>query len=338
MPQSKPYPATEPDDTAWDSLVAKLDGSFLQSSSWAHFQESFGHTVYRIHGKDWLCLLIEQRSKVRRYLFAPYGPVLASPKALPAAIEAITALGKTSGYHWLRIEPSLGLGTDTDLADAATGQPLRMVPAHKQIDPLYTRLLDLTADEDTLLAGLSSSTRSLIRKHNREPALTFTTSADPNDIEPFLDMIHAVAQRNNVFFHTDEHFRREAKLMMPDGTMRLEFALLDGKPVACIVMHDFNKVTSYTYAASLPEARRVNASALLLWQAIHNARQAGLERMDLFGSLPDDAARAHPWYGFSSFKRKFGGRIVRRGRTFDIPLSPRYRFYRLSVNLLRRLR
>lgn len=339
MLQTKNNGGTGPtDDQAWDALLARLDGSFLQSSAWAGFQESLGQKVYRLHGDDWSCLLIEQRSKLRNYLFAPYGPTVGGPAAFAHAVEAVAALGREKGSQWVRIEPCLGLDVDSDLMATSPKQHTKILAAHKQIDPLHTRMLDLRPDEDAILAGLSSSTRSLLRKNMREPILTYRTSTEPADIERFLEMIHAVAQRNNVFFHTDEHFRREAELMMPAGSMRLEFALLNDKPIACIVMHDFNKVTSYTYAASLPEARETNASALLLWQAILNAKQAGMERMDLFGSLPDDAPAAHPWYGFSSFKRKFGGTVVRRGQTLDIPLSPRYYMYRAAVTVLRHFR
>lgn len=323
-------------DNSWNAHQQKLDASFLQSTAWEGFQRSLRHTVYKIDEPDWSCLLIEQRSRARRYLFAPYGPTLASKEVLPEALKKIAEFGRQQKVHWVRIEPCLGLSADSDLTEIIkkTSSP-KMVPAHKQIDPLFTRVLDLTPDEQNILATISSSTRSLIRKHMREPLLEFKTSTDPADMQLLIDMLQTVSARNNVFFHPKTYFLKEAELLMPRGDMHLEFALKDGQPIACIAMNDFNNVTTYTYAASLPEARQFSASALLLWQAIVNAKTRGMTRLDLFGVAPDDAGPSHPWYGFTAFKKKFDGVTVHRGQTLDIPLSPRYYLYRAAVKTIR---
>lgn len=324
------------DDNPWDAQQRELDASFLQSTAWSEFQQSLGHKVHKIDGAGWSCLLIEQQSRTRRYLFAPYGPTVASEGVLPTALKNIAEFGRGQKVHWVRIEPCLGLSVDSDFRKIIKNVPnLKMTLAHKQIDPLFTRLLDLTPDEQNILSTISSSTRSLIRKHLRESVLEFSTSTDPADMQLLVNMLQTVSARNNVFFHTEEYFLKEASLLMPRGDMRLEFALKDGQPIACIAMNDFNETTTYTYAASLPEAREFSASALLLWQAIVNARARGMTRLDLFGVAPDDAGPNHPWYGFTSFKKKFDGVTVRRGQTFDIPLSPRYYLYRAAIKTLR---
>lgn len=323
-------------DNSWDAHQQKLDASFLQSTAWEEFQQSLGHKVHKIDEADWSCLLIEQHSRTRRYLFAPYGPTLVSREILPEALKKIAEFGRQQKVHWVRIEPCLGLSTDSNFSDVLkknTGT--KVVKAHKQIDPLFTRILDLTPDEQNILATISSSTRSLIRKHTREPVLEFKTSTDPSDMQLLIDMLQTVSTRNNVFFHPKEYFLKEAELLMPRGEMRLEFALKDNQPIACIAMNDFNNVTTYTYAASLPEARQFSASALLLWQAIINAKDRGMTRLDLFGVAPDDASPSHPWYGFTAFKKKFDGVTVHRGQTLDIPLSPRYYLYRAAVKAIR---
>lgn len=323
-------------DSSWDTKLQELDGSFLQASAWAAFQKARGTPVHKLEGDGWQCLLMEQESRLRRYLFAPYGPTLARPELLKTALEELAVFGRNHHFQWVRVEPCLGLSKNSDFTDLSSPSKPTILPAHKQINPRYTRVLDLRPDEDAILGSVSPSTRSLVRRHEREPVLTFRTSTEPKDMSLFIDMIHTVAQRNQVLFHSDAHYIREAEVLMPRGDMRLEFALLKDKPIACIVMHDFNAVTTYTYAASLPEARDVSASALLLWQAIRNAKAAGLTRLDLFGVAPEDAAPSHPWYGFSAFKRKFGGTVIKRGQTLDIPLGPRYYAYRSAIRILKR--
>ncbi|HET9173826.1 MAG TPA: peptidoglycan bridge formation glycyltransferase FemA/FemB family protein [Candidatus Saccharimonadales bacterium] len=321
------------DDEQWDNLVKSLDGSFLQSSAWAAFQEASGAQVHRIGGDGWACLLIAQRTRLRSYLFAPYGPVVANPDVLPIALKAITEFGRKHKFHWVRIEPNGGVSTDTNFDAHIASCGVRYRASHKQVNPLYTRILDLTPSEDELLASLSSSTRRTIRRHFDKQQLSFRTSTTASDMPVFLDMMHTVSQRNQVFFHSDDHFLTEAKVLMPRGDMRIEIAEFEGKPIACIVMHDFNNVTNYTYAASLPEARQYDASAILLWHVMCTAKSAGMTRLDLFGVVPDGTDSSHPWHGFSDFKRKFGGTVVRRGKTLDLPLSPRYYAYRSALKI-----
>ena len=140
-------------------------------------------------------------------------------------------------------------------------------------------------------------------------------------------MLGHVTDRKNVFFFSDEYFTKQAEVLMPAGMMHLEIALKDGKPVASALFHDFSDKSSYTYAASLPEARETNASALLLWQAMLNAKERRLKKMDLFGIAPDNAQPSHPWHGFSSFKKKFGGEVVAYSGTWEFPISAKYRLY-----------
>lgn len=120
---------------------------------------------------------------------------------------------------------------------------------------------------------------------------------------------------------------------MPAGMMRLEIALADNRPVACALFHDYYHTCTYTFAGSLPEARNTNAAALLLWQAMLNAKARGLKWMDLYGTAPEGAASSHPWAGFTAFKAKFGGHIEQYAGSWDLPLNQRYHAYRAAHRL-----
>jgi lipid II:glycine glycyltransferase (peptidoglycan interpeptide bridge formation enzyme) len=326
-------------DSSWDKHQQKLDASFLQSSSWSVFQESIGVKVHKVEDEKWACLLLEQRSRFGRYLFAPYGPTLSEKSDLPEAIRALKTYGQKQGMSWIRIEPCLGISRNSDFSLKTDLDPkIKTVKAFKQINPQLTSVINLDLDKEAILATFSQTTRRIIRRASDQPQLEFKTSQNADDMKLFTDMLSVVSKRNSVYFHSKEYFLKQAEVLMPLGVMRLELALLNGKPIAGIAMHDFNKVTTYTYAASLPEARETNASALVLWQAIINAKDAGMTKLDLFGIAPEDAKPSHPWYGFSEFKRKFSGQIIKRGETFDIPLSPSYHVYRTALKANRLLK
>ena len=316
--------------TGWDSRQLKLRASFLQSSPWADFQRRQGHKIHFLDDKDWSCLLIERQTPMGRYLFAPYGPTLAKPSSLKKCIERLKAYASQAGADWLSLEPMMA-----DNGSGALREDLALLGGKKvhNREPDLTRILNLSAPAEEILAGVSQSTRSFIRKNQRERLLSFRTSTDTGDIKLFTDMLGHVTNRNKVFFFTYEYFQRQAEILMPAGMLRMEIALKDGQPVAAALFHDYGETSSYTYAASMPEARQTSASALLLWQALLNAKERGMKHLDLFGIAPDDASASHPWYGFSSFKKKFGGEIVAYAGTWDFPLSPKYHLYRAARRL-----
>ncbi|HEX5448333.1 MAG TPA: peptidoglycan bridge formation glycyltransferase FemA/FemB family protein, partial [Candidatus Saccharimonadales bacterium] len=187
-------------------------------------------------------------------------------------------------------------------------------------------------------AGVSQSTRSYIRKNQREQLLEFKSSKNPKDMPILTDMLRTVAGRNRVNFYHDEYYHKQAEILMPAGMMRLELALDGQKPIASAVIHSYGSSSSYTYAASLPEARSKGASDLLLWHCILESKDRGAKSLDLFGIAPEDAGPRHPWAGISAFKKKFGGQVIERTGTWELPLSGKYRLYRTAGRIRRLVR
>src|SRR5207253_9747167 len=69
------------------------------------------------------------------------------------------------------------------------------------------------------------------------------------------------------------------------------------------------------------------AGPRLLWQMIGYAKARGAATFDFWGVIPDDNP-SHPWAGFSRFKKAFGGRLLERAGTWELPVRmARYRAY-----------
>ncbi len=314
----------------WETKQRELEASFLQSYVWADFQRSIGHNTHLIEGSGWSCLFIERNTAAGRYLFAPYGPTLVSIAAAKQAFQAARALGAKTGADWLRLEPRIfsnNHGLIKDVMKQAKGKP-----APRKVEPNLTRIVDLTPGPEDILASISQTTRNIIRRNGREKTFSFRTSTNPNDMKLFTKMLGAVARRKGVGFYSDSYYHQQAEILMPAGMMLLELAYENKSPIGGAIIHDYNQLSSYTYAATAPEARDRNVSALLLWQAFMNARQRGVKKFDLYGIAPDDAGPSHPWSGFSSFKKKFGGDVIEYAGTWDIPLTSKYMLYRAAYS------
>ncbi len=323
-------------DSDWDERQTARGAAFLQSSAWGRFQDQIGHPPQFLSGSGWGCLLVERRTRLGKYWFAPYGPALDSADNLAAALAEIIAQARDAGVDWLRLEP-MAAGNDIERLKSGLSQAGARPSAHIT-NPDLTLVVDLSPPLEDVLAAVSQSTRSFIRKNQRENFISFRSSISPADIPTFTRMLGTVSRRNRVNFYSNGYFQKQAECLMPAGMMFLELALDDGQPVASAIIHDYGETSAYTYAASLPEARRSNASALLLWQVMANAKARGRQRIDLYGIAPEAAPDSHLWAGFSAFKRKFGGHAVEHAGTWDLPLTNKYRLYRRAQTARRLLR
>jgi len=111
----------------------------------------------------------------------------------------------------------------------------------------------------------------------------------------------------------------------------LYLAEVEGQSVAGVIAFESPTTGYYAHAADDPErSRQIVAAAPLAWQIVLDCRAEGRTTFDFWGVIPDDSVD-HPWAGFSRFKKTFGGRLVTRPGTFDLPLRPwRYRAYRAA--------
>ena len=301
-----------------------------QSDAWAELQKSLGKEVVRLKGKGWSCLLIKQSTGLGDYWLAPYGPFLKDKGALPEALDTIRREAKKKGLSWVTVEP---FGNDLNYSAKTLG----LKKAEKSYDPAQTVVNDLGLDEAKRWSALSATFRNLINRAEKR-GLSFRTSTEPKDIKLFTDMLGEVANRKKITLHNADYFKNQAEALMPKGAAFLELAYWEGKPVAGAIILQNGKVAHYAYAGSHTQARKAEAGTVLVWQAMQNAFGRGVRWFDLFGVAPPDAPASHPWAGFSTFKRKFGGEDVLLGGTWQLPVNQaRYKAYRASLPLMRRL-
>ncbi|HEX5456275.1 MAG TPA: peptidoglycan bridge formation glycyltransferase FemA/FemB family protein [Candidatus Saccharimonadales bacterium] len=301
-----------------------------QTDEWAEFQKALGKDAVRLKGKGWSCLLIRQSTKLGDYWLTPYGPFLKDKDVLPEALGTIRTEAKRRSLSWVSVEP-FGNGLYYN------ARKLGLKKAGKAYNPAYTVVNDLSLAEAKRWSALSATFRNLINRAEKR-GLSFRTSTEPKDIKLFTDMLGEVASRKKISLHNADYFKKQAEILMPKGAAFLELAYYEKKPVAGAIILQSGKVGHYAYAGSHPEARKAEAGTVLVWQAMQNALGRGVRWFDLFGVAPPGAPTSHPWAGFSTFKRKFGGEDIALGGTWHLPVNPgRYRAYRASLPLMRRL-
>jgi lipid II:glycine glycyltransferase (peptidoglycan interpeptide bridge formation enzyme) len=188
--------------------------------------------------------------------------------------------------------------------------------------PPDTVVIDLDADDQRLLARMSSTTRYNVRMSARRGVSV--EAAPPEDLRTWYRMYASTTRRHGIQRHPLSYFRTLLRVAQEGEQRTTDLRLLlarAGNTVAAgmiLALHGRRAV--YLFGASSPRSNRLAPSHRLQWRAMALARDSGCTSYDLFG-IPPSSKPGHPMHGLFRFKTGFGGRIVRRRGCWDYPFQ-----------------
>lgn len=311
---------------AWNQFVLQhgpISGRFLQSWEWGKFQKAVGERVRREefseHGTcvgvaQWLD---RQAMDVVRYAYCPKGPVFRKG-------EGGRGLKGLRGEIFLRIEPD---------------ESSLLTQCEKSIDlsPARTRITDLCATEDELLAAMHPKTRYNIRIAQKHGVIV---NLAQTDFDAVWHLFEETVSRRAFRLHSKKYYRQMVESLQ-DGACRVFLATAshDGMLLAANIMVDFGDTRTYLHGASSSEHRNLMTPYLLHWELIRDAKERGFAFYDWWGVAPADALHTHPWSGITRFKRGFPGVEYVSPGTYDLVQKPfAYNLYQLGRSLVRAVR
>ncbi|MCQ2570902.1 MAG: peptidoglycan bridge formation glycyltransferase FemA/FemB family protein [Candidatus Saccharibacteria bacterium] len=302
-----------------------MNPHFLQTEAWEAFQKAEGNEIFRKKEKNFEFMAILKPTPLGNYLFVPYGPTLADKKALKPAISALKSLAKEKNCVFVRIEPIIPFSQ----------QEMKKIGAKKthHFDPEHTLILELPKT-DAEIYEIIGKNKARAHKNHKIKEISLRTSKNPSDMEIFFKFYEDVAKNDN--FQTNERDYLKNQLKFDFATLYI--AEFQKKPIGATIMYTGKDTCYYAYAGADYEFRKKEAGAILLTQMLLDARVTGKKFFDFWGiTLSEDPK--HPWYGFTKFKKSFGGKIVSYAGTYDIPIKRiKYTSYSLlrPINKLKR--
>ncbi len=202
-----------------------------------------------------------------------------------------------------------------------------------------TVLLDLQLSEDELLAQMHKKHRYNIRLAIKK-GVNVCQVPWQEGLCDWYKLYQVTAERDRIGIHKQAYyqdlFAQLEQDTAKDDRIQLHLYLAYGPPTnpallgGIIVLHDRDSgVATYLYGASANEGRQLMPNYLLQWQAIRQARSAGLRCYDFFG-IPPHSDPQNSMHGLYRFKIGFGGYIIRRAGAWDLAYSwVFYKLYRL---------
>lgn len=203
------------------------------------------------------------------------------------------------------------------------------------VQPPDTTILSLDKSQDELLAAMKNKWRYNIRLAAKKGVTVSKYYGGEADFEQKFDAFYSLfeqtSKRDGVNFHAKSYYidliRRSCEAHKDkngaNGTplITLYLAEHEGDYLAGIITLFCPREAVYLYGASGNVKRNYMPAYLLQWTAICDAKDYGCPAYDFYGMPPTDNEN-HPMHGLYLFKTGFGGAIVHRPGSFDIPLRP----------------
>lgn len=203
------------------------------------------------------------------------------------------------------------------------------------VQPPDTVLLNLDLSENDLLAAMKSKWRYNIHLAEKKEVIVtayhFGELGFEEAFDQFYSLFQTTGKRDGISPHAKTYYQDLLKRGAPSSdadnpVVTLYMARNEGDWLAGIITLFCKREAVYLFGASGNLKRNLMPAYLLQWTAIKDAKQFGCPVYDFYGMPPTDDP-AHPMHGLYLFKTGFGGTIVHRMGSVDVPLNKMYRMY-----------
>ena len=339
----------------------------MQSIFWARFKALHGWTYkqYEVRYENQavvLTVLLRRLSVFGTLAYVPMGPNLLrdeDARSLDAAQKRATLLTELAeklsellpdSVFLIRFDPPWACSVKNDKKSTVSDIDFPLIPCIRQgkfrcmaasgtVQPPDTVQLDLRQPLEAVFEDFKSKWRYNVRLAEKKGVRiqVFTgQQASEAGVPLFYRLYQETALRDGIAIHSLDYYRSLCALAADQNqnTDRIAISVYaafhEEEALAAIIVLFSPYEAVYLYGASSNQKRNVMPAYLLQWNAISDAHKAGCRCYDFYGIPPSDDPN-HPMHGLYRFKTGFGGNIIHRVASLDVPLKPLlYRCYALA--------
>ena len=333
----------------WDPILLGLPGPhLLQSWAWGELKAKYGW-----HAERWVWhaesgtpigaaqVLFRSVRGGLTMAYCPRGPVLDwdQPEVWNPILQDMLERIAANGTFFVKIDPGLRLPlgdeSKVDAMDIPSAQALLAAGwllSKEQVQFRNTLTINLTQDEDALLAGMKQKTRYNIRLAGRR-GVTFREGTS-KDFELLYNMYAETSIRDGFVIRPPGYYQDAWGNFMARNQAVPLIAEVEGQSVAALMVYHYGQTAYYLYGMSREAHREKMPNHLLQWEAIRWAKAQGCSTYDFWGA-PHEIESGASMYGVYRFKLGFGAELVRTPGAWDFAIKPVvYRLYTTLMPLL----
>lgn len=301
------------DKDSWDLLVNDMGGNPFQLWGWGDLKAQTG---------SWealrLAVLDEDRAVVggaqvllrtlpfpfRMLAYVPRGPFGKDDDLVSVADAVADYLGAKTPAVSVLFEPAVDESFVFNPRGSQRIESTILLPS--------TLILDLTQDEDALMADMRKKTRYEVRKSLRQ-GLVVEKVSDTGTLEACLDIYDETGDRADFALHGRGYYRSVFRDLGPHAPLYAGY--VDGELAAFVWLLASASTSVELYGGSNEVGRKAGANYGLKWEAILDQKRMGVRHYDLNGLLGE---------GITQFKTGFASHRNELHPPVEIPLSALY--------------
>ena len=309
----------------WDDFIkSHREANFLQSWDFYEFHKNRGKKVVRRAAVNddgeivGAYAGVVETAKRGTYLAIAGGPILdwKNNKIVDEIFSDIKIMGEKNACDFVRVRPQLPLSENSLVLMRELG--LKKAPMYLSVE--YAGVLDLTKNEEEILAGASQGFRRKLRKAQKNE-IEITANADDEAIAEFCALEKKHAERQRYVAFSTEFLTKQFEAFRKNDEVLIYTARKDGEILAQNFMIFYGPEASYHYGVSSELGTKYSAAPLLHMAAMNEARKRGMVRYNLWGIVGTEE-KIHRFYGVSEFKRSFGCDELKYTPAHDMILKP----------------
>lgn len=283
---------------------------FLQTESWARFQESAGRkficTESGVYG------FVHTLPLVGSYLYFPKYP-WKDISNFKFQISQILTEARKRNISWIRVEPE----NESLLVELKEAYGKSLVKAPHDMQPRENLVIDITASEEELMMDMKSKVRYNIRLAEKKGVRILVTR-DQSYQEVFFGVIEATAKRQGILAHSRSYYEKMFTVF-PEEELTLYVAEYKGKVLAANLVLFSGDTATYLHGGTSDEYREAMAPFLLQWEQIREAKRRGCQWYDFGGVKTENSQQPtkngeqkqeNSWAGITRFKMGFSPATV----------------------------
>lgn len=212
------------------------------------------------------------------------------------------------------------------------------------IQPPDTTVLDLTQNEEEILANMHSKWRYNIRLSEKKGVIIHKYDGNilnlSEKVDTFYRLTQETVQRDGNSCHSKEYYLdllKSSAQNIAEGNdvplVNLYIAEHENDEIGAIITLFSKDEAVYLYGASSNLKRNLMPNYLLQWTAIKDAKNYGSKTYDFYGISPEGKNQNHPMHGLYMFKTNFGGKIIHRTGSWNYPLKKIYAVFSLAEKI-----
>ena len=221
---------------------------------------------------------------------------------------------------------------------------LKLKKNRVDIQPPDSTLVDLTADEEQILAKMHAKWRYNIRLSEKKGVKIHKYLGNDINLSEKLDKFYQLTKETNARDGNSSHAKSYYEDLIRSSSQAIDagqdvplislyIAEHEGDEIASIMTLFSHDEAIYLYGASSNLKRNLMPNHLLQWTAMKDAKAYGSKYYDMYGMPPEGKDENHPMHGLYMFKANFGGQIIHRTGSWDLPLKAIYKPYSLAEKL-----